>query len=125
MKSRKPAGRGALAAPMIIFCLGTLSRPVDADTITQPTETLPGQKIEKVFDATGFDRVNIFSGDLQLTVPLGPEYPVTAGFRFQLAAHYSSKYWHMVKVECGSTGTCGSDWAARANVMGDSTLGVG
>ena len=82
MKSRNPAGRGALAASMVIFWLGTFSRPMGADTITQPTETLPGQKIEKVFDATGFDRVNIFSGDLQLTLPLGPEYPVTAGFSF-------------------------------------------
>ncbi|MCK6683176.1 MAG: hypothetical protein L6R30_12260, partial [Thermoanaerobaculia bacterium] len=114
-----------LAVALVIA--GAIARSSNAtESIYQPAETLPAQKHDKVFDVSGFDRVNLFSGDLQLTIPIGPEYPVTAGFTFQLSANYSSKFWHMVRPECGPSELgCGNEWAGRANVIGDPALGVG
>lgn len=61
--------------------------------LAQPDETLPGFKPNGVYDAFGTDNVNIYSGDLGIAIPLGPEYRASATFSWQLKAYYSAKLW--------------------------------
>lgn len=95
--------------------------------IQQPDETLPGFKSQQVYDFSGADSVNLFSGDVHVTVPLGPEYPLSSGLTWRLAAHYSSKFWHMFRYDSGTTDAlCNREvFVSRAQVAGYSTIGVG
>ena len=72
-------------------------QPLQADfePPTQPSETLPGFRSNAAYAVSGIDRVDIFSGGLGITIPLSPEYPLSAGTSWSLSAHYSSKLWHM------------------------------
>ncbi|MCC6131245.1 MAG: hypothetical protein IT186_15110 [Acidobacteria bacterium] len=112
---------------LVLLLAGSPRQLAGSEVVPQPDETLPGLKFEKLFDMTGFDRVNVFSGDVQLTIPLGPSYPVTAGFSYQLAAHYSSKIWHMELLECAEIiNECQvNKLAGRARLLGLPALGVG
>jgi hypothetical protein len=51
---------------------------------SQPPDTLPGFKPNNVLESRGIDNVNPFSGDPGIVVPLGPEYPLSAGNSWQL-----------------------------------------
>src|SRR5262249_20759086 len=66
----------------------------------QPDETLPGFKPDNVYHAGGVDNVNVFSGDPNVVVPLGPEYPLGPGNTWQLKAYYSVKFWFFEQ-QCG------------------------
>jgi len=111
---------------VLAFCAAT---PLLGDFTKQPDETLPGFKEQQVYDFDGVDSVNLFSGDLHVTVPLGPEYPLSSGLTWRLAAHYSSKLWHMFQYDSGAENTidCPSIPipVERAHVNGYSTLGIG
>jgi hypothetical protein len=52
----------------------------------QPNETLPGFRVGNVFDAHGIDNVNLFSGDPNVVIPLGPEYTLGPSYKWQLKA---------------------------------------
>lgn len=102
--------------------------PLRADFTNQPEETLPGFKSQEVYDFHGIDNVNLYSGDLHLAIPLGPEYPLSSGVKWQLTAHYSSKLWHMWLATCNiQNESCPGqpEYAQRAHVAGYSTIGVG
>ncbi len=45
------------------------------------------------FQTNGFDHVNLFSGNLALSIPLGPTYPIGADFSHRLNLVYNSKLW--------------------------------
>jgi RHS repeat-associated protein len=45
------------------------------------------------FATNGIDHVNLFSGGVTVSIPLGPAYPVGAGFSQQLHLVYNSKMW--------------------------------
>ena len=60
---------------------------------TQPDESLPGFKPGNLYESRGIDDINLFSGDPNITVPLGPEYTLGPGSKWQLRAHYSAKFW--------------------------------
>jgi RHS repeat-associated protein len=94
---------------------------VSAQTLQQPAETLPGFKAENVLEARGIDNVNPFSGDPGVVLPIGPEYNLSAAFKWRLTAYYSVKFWNFPD-PCSSdpTGT-----TKFAYVQGDPTLGAG
>ena len=114
------------ALALALFCAVWTAR-LRADFTQQPDETLPGFKSQQVYDFNGVDNVNLFSGELHLAVPLGPEYPLSSGLKWRLTAHYSSKLWHMWLGECGGSGSCPGrlEYAHRAQLAGTSTLGTG
>ena len=96
--------------------------------VDQPDETLPGFKSQQVYDMSGTDSVNLFSGDVHITVPLGPEYPLSSGLTWRLAAHYSSKLWHMFQYDSGEQSLDCPDteiYVTRAQVGGLPTIGAG
>jgi len=111
---------------VLAFCAAT---PLLGDFTKQPYETLPGFKEQQVYDFNGVDSVNLFSGDLHVTVPLGPEYPLSSGLTWRLAAQYSSKLWHMFQYDSGEERPIDCPGipipVRRAHVNGYSTLGIG
>ncbi len=86
----------------------------------QAEETLPGFKPTGVLENRGVDNVNPFNGDPGVIVPLGPEYSLGPGSKWQLQAYYSSKFWHYDDIPCGLDPS-----VRHAFITGYPTLGVG
>ena len=55
---------------------------------------------EKVFEVGDIDHVNIFNGNLAITIPIGGEYPIGGGFSYQLTLVYNAKLWEWT-TKCG------------------------
>jgi YD repeat-containing protein len=53
-----------------------------------------GFKPGESYQFNGFDSVNLFSGNLNLTVPLGQTYPVANGLSYSFVLRYSGNIWH-------------------------------
>jgi YD repeat-containing protein len=54
-----------------------------------------GFKAENVYQFNNVDTVNLFNGNLILTVPLGTEYPVGPGLSYSFVLRYSGNVWRM------------------------------
>jgi RHS repeat-associated protein len=52
-----------------------------------------GFAADKVYDFEGVDSINTFNGNLTLSIPMGPSYPVNGGLSYHLALSYNSKVW--------------------------------
>jgi RHS repeat-associated protein len=48
---------------------------------------------EKLYSFGNIDAINTFNGNLTLSLPLGPSYPVNAGLAYGLSLSYNSKVW--------------------------------
>lgn len=92
-----------------------------------PREALPSFKAGQVFDGFGIDNVNVYSGDVQLTVPIGPEYSLGAGVTWRLTANYSNHLWNLYSYSCGTPqAPCFHTPVIQHGVLaGRSTLGAG
>lgn len=55
-----------------------------------------GFKPDQLYQFNGFDSVNLFNGNLNLAVPLGPSYPVGAGVSYSFSLRYSGNVWKTV-----------------------------
>ncbi|HEV7396995.1 MAG TPA: hypothetical protein VGN86_10830, partial [Pyrinomonadaceae bacterium] len=49
-------------------------------------------------DATDWDSVNLFNGNLNLSLPLGISYPLTSNFNYQFSLNYNSNIWDLTQV---------------------------
>lgn len=49
----------------------------------------------KSLERYDWDSVNVFNGNLNITIPLGIEYPLTRDFRYRLSVTYNSNAWDM------------------------------
>ncbi|MFL6245016.1 MAG: hypothetical protein ACJ74H_03255 [Thermoanaerobaculia bacterium] len=47
----------------------------------------------------GLDQVNMFNGNINLTIPLGPSYPVGGTLSYSFAAHYATNAWESMTHE--------------------------
>src|SRR5215218_4554735 len=60
-------------------------------------DTFPSQErgfqAEKAFHVGDFDTVNLFNGNLVLTIPIGGSYPVSGGLAYGLTLAYNSNVW--------------------------------
>ncbi len=52
-----------------------------------------GFAAEKAFQIGDVDHVNLFNGNLVLTVPIGQEYSTGGGFAYRLMLHYNGNIW--------------------------------
>jgi RHS repeat-associated protein len=87
----------------------------------QPDETLPGFRSNTVLDGYGSDSVDLFSGNVALVIPIGPEYTLGPTFQFRLNAYYSAKLWHLDRSPCISPG----QFDYHAILSGYPALGAG
>lgn len=60
-------------------------------------DTFPSQErgfqAEKAFHVGDFDTVNLFNGNLVLTIPIGGSYPVSSALSYGLTLAYNSNVW--------------------------------
>lgn len=52
-----------------------------------------GKGADKSLDRTQWDNINLFNGNLNLSLPLGQWYPLREGFGYQLVLSYNSNIW--------------------------------
>jgi len=72
--------------------------------IAQHPATERGFKADAVYQFNGFDSVNLFNGNLILTVPLGPSYPVSAGLSYGFVLRYAGDIWTATEICAGKDG---------------------
>lgn len=96
---------GIQARLLICLALGLLCAP-GARAATEAVERAAvanrARGTGEVVDAGPFDQVNLFNGNLSLSLALGQSFPVTSGFSYQLAVRYNSLVWDF---EVGAQGT--------------------
>ncbi|HEY0143199.1 MAG TPA: RHS repeat-associated core domain-containing protein [Thermoanaerobaculia bacterium] len=56
-----------------------------------------GFQAEKVYHFGDVDSVNVFNGNLIVTVPIGPAFPLNGGLTYQLRLSYNSKAWDLIE----------------------------
>lgn len=59
----------------------------------QPPEKERGFRPELVYQFNGFDSVNLFNGNLNMSIPLGQTYPVGAGLSYAFVLRYAGNVW--------------------------------
>lgn len=59
----------------------------------QPPELERGFKPELVYQFNGLDSVNLFNGNLNMSIPLGDTYPVGGGLSYSFVLRYSGNVW--------------------------------
>lgn len=80
------AGAAALAAALFL--------PLAAAAQEDPN-VQHGFRPEKVYAFGEVDQVNLFNGNLMLSIPLGGSYSVNGGFSYGLVLTYNSKLWEI------------------------------
>ena len=94
-------GRGSLAASLLLLLLATGgARAALADDY--PSQAL-GIQPQKAYQFGNVDHVNLFNGNLVLTIPIGQRYPVGASFSYGLNLVYNSNTWDFVDTSSGPT----------------------
>jgi YD repeat-containing protein len=68
-------------------------------------DTFPSQErgfqAEKAFHVGDFDTVNLFNGNLVLTIPIGGSYPVSSSLSYGLTLAYNSNVWDFQQDDIG------------------------
>ena len=91
----------------------------------QPDETLPGFKANVAYASSAIDNVSLHNGDPGVVIPLGPEYPLSAGATWQMKAYYSVKFWDIGSGGC-QAGPNGEHLPGRVTFLhGRPSLGLG
>jgi YD repeat-containing protein len=52
-----------------------------------------GFQADKVYQLNGIDNVNVYNGNLSLSIPIGTEYPGNGTLKYSFALTYNSKNW--------------------------------
>ena len=85
--------------------------------------TSRGFDADKVFQLGKLDHVNVFNGNLLLTLPIGQEYPLGGGFSYRFRLVYNSNLWDFENF-CGQ-GEPGDRCTTIADPAGGFTVGAG
>jgi hypothetical protein len=86
-RARTAAPRAAaLALVLLLTAAGGLSAQIHANAQR-------GFSPEKAFQLGEVDQVNLFNGNLVLTLPIGPAYPVGGQLSYRLTLTYNSNVW--------------------------------
>jgi len=80
-----------------------------------------GFAADKAFQVGDIDNVNLFNGNLVLTIPIGHPYPAGAGLSYGLTLTYNSKLWDFEEICYPPPGGC----RTRAFPMADANAGLG
>lgn len=89
---RRSFDRLAALLPLVVvaaFALGTKT-PLSAQ---EHPNVARGFARDKAFQVGDIDHINLFNGNLVLTLPLGQSYPVGGGLSFGLTLTYNSNAW--------------------------------
>ncbi|HEV7672039.1 MAG TPA: polymorphic toxin type 33 domain-containing protein [Thermoanaerobaculia bacterium] len=80
---------------LFLFALGSLVAALAGSPLSaqEHPNVARGFSRDKAFQIGDVDHVNLFNGNLVLTVPLGQSYPVGGGLSFGLTLTYNSNVW--------------------------------
>ncbi len=110
----------ARALVLVLSAWATLGIGAAAQVQTpELQELLPGFKPNGVYEMSGIDNVDLFSGDSGIRVPIGPTYTLGPGTQWQLQASYSIKSWRP------SSCVSGLQTGFSTTTTGAPTLGFG
>lgn len=84
----------------LILILLLLPLPLLADTFPSQER---GFQAEKAYQVGDFDTVNLFNGNLVLTLPIGGSYPVGGGLSYGLTLVYNSNVWDYEETASATT----------------------
>ena len=84
----------------LILALLLLPAPLLADTFPSQER---GFQAEKAFHLGDFDTVNLFNGNLVLSIPVGGTYPVGGGLSYGLTLVYNSNAWDFEETASATT----------------------
>ena len=62
-----------------------------------------GLSADTAYQAGEIDQVNLFNGNLSLSLPLGQPYPVGPSFSLGFSLRYNSTVWDYDEAECATT----------------------
>ncbi|MFL6198334.1 MAG: hypothetical protein ACJ76J_04085, partial [Thermoanaerobaculia bacterium] len=85
---------------VLILTLALLPARLLADTFPSQER---GFQAEKAFHVGDFDTVNLFNGNLVLTIPIGGSYPVGGGLSYGLTLTYNSNAWDFEQTASATT----------------------
>ena len=71
-----------------------------------------GFHADKVYQLNGIDNINVYNGNLSLTIPLGDEYQGNGTLRYRLVLTYNSKNWDQeqyIYEDAAHPNVCGSN----------------
>jgi hypothetical protein len=79
----------------VCAAVALLAAPAGADVENDAVGFSPNHVFER---ALAGEHIDLLSGNLNLTIPLGPTFQVTDGLSYQLTLYYNSKIWeHMCR----------------------------
>ncbi len=85
--------RRLTAVLMLVLC-PLVSRAAES------LEKSRGFRPDQVYQFNGLDSVNLFSGNLNINIPLGPAYPVDANLSYSFVLRYSGNVWQVLDLKC-------------------------
>ncbi|HPW56979.1 MAG TPA: hypothetical protein PLP31_14705, partial [Thermoanaerobaculaceae bacterium] len=85
-----PSARGAQVVALVLVALASVAS-LAAEAHDAPLER--GFAADRVFALGDIDHVDLSSGNVVLTIPLGISYPVNGGFSYSMKLIYNSSVW--------------------------------
>jgi len=117
--SHARTGRTLTACFRIVLCFVIAA----AASAQQQPGRERGFKPEELYQFNGFDNVNLFSGNLNLTVPIGGNYPVAGGLSYSFVLRYSGNIWYDVSVGLPGIKGPGEEHERQMPLMENAGLG--
>jgi hypothetical protein len=84
--------RALLCSAALLACL-TLAALAAPPAGAQHPNHAQGLRSEHAFQVGGIENVNLFNGNLTLTIPIGPSYPVGPELSYSLTLTYTGNVW--------------------------------
>lgn len=76
------------------FALSVLALLMSTEGVAQEHPNLgKGFATDKLYQSEGPDSINTFNGNLNITIPIGPRYPVNGALSYGLQLVYNAKPW--------------------------------
>ena len=87
------SSRQYLPILVLIFCLAH-----NATAQSQHANQARGFDVNGVYSTKAIDNINLFNGNLVLTIPIGASYKVGGNFSYSLTLVYNSTLWNHIEV---------------------------
>jgi len=81
---------------LLVLCLFSICEPLLAVSSARDTVMRRGFSSEGLYSFDGLDSVDQMSGNLTVSIPLGPEYVSNGSLRYQFKLAYNSNLWDFV-----------------------------
>ena len=90
-----------LASAAVLAALVAAPLQADVDPALSGPANQRGFAPDQAFAVGDIDHINNFNGNLILTIPIGPAYPVSSALSYQLVLSYNARLWDF-DYSCGA-----------------------